>query len=1568
MEDSDFDFSDEENIAVRANSGRPKPKGKSTVVLDSEESEFGMSEDEKPKPKAKAKAKAKPKAKAKKAPVVEDDDELSDEDMFDSDTDALAAKAKSSKRSSMERAQLSTKYQKKSQYEHIMLRPDTYIGSTEKLKEGMWVFENDKMVFRTVTYVPGLYKIFDEILVNASDNKQRDPNMKTIKITINKETGEISVWNDGKGIPVEMHAEHHIYIPELVFGHLMTGENFEDTQKRVVGGRNGYGAKLANIFSSNFVVETNDSRSGYRYRQEWTNNMSEKGEPKLTKASGKDFTCVTFTPDYKRFGMPGGLDRDTLSLLTKRAYDVAGVTHKSVKVHLNGKPIAANTFEKYIDLYLAQDEDKAEESDNDSDGSEFEDTKKKTTKAKAKGAKTITKVYERINDRWEVCIAASTDGQMQQVSFVNGICTTKGGPHVNYVADQIVSKLQVILKKKHKGTDFKPHQIKGHLWIFVNSLIVNPAFDSQTKETLTTRHAKFGPSEFLPKLSDKSLKSIEKTPIVSNVLYWAKAKEMRDLSKKAGGVKKNKIKGVEKLDDANNAGGRNSQNCTLILTEGDSAKTLAISGLSVVGRDNFGVFPLRGKLLNVRDAAASQIIKNEEIQNIMKIMGLQPGKEYTDTRGLRYGHLMIMTDQDHDGSHIKGLLMNFIHHFWPALLKIDGFLQVFVTPIVKATKGSGAMNSFYTMPQYQEWLEAMTPAQRKAWKIKYYKGLGTSTAKEAKEYFAMINKHRILMEWEGDEAGDALELAFSKTRVNDRKNWLSAFKPGTHMDFDVERIQFQQFVNKELILFSMADNIRSIPSMIDGLKPSQRKVLFSCFKRNLKSDVKVAQLVGYASEHSAYHHGDVSLAATVVGMAQTFVGSNNINLLYPSGQFGSRIMGGKDAASSRYIFTRLAKLTRFVFHQKDDAVLEYQEEDGLHIEPNYYAPIIPFVLVNGASGIGTGWSTDIPCYKPRDLIAYLRRKLINCEPEGSLIPWYKNFTGTIEPEIHATKGFTGRFIATGSYERDDDDHAVIITELPIGTWTQNYKQFLMDEKVFPEGFIKDVRENHTDTRVSFTVYLSKEAYQGLSTHGKLVKKFKLESSISTTNMHAFDASGAIKRYISPEAIIDEFYNYRLEVYAKRKEHLEAVLESQWSKLENRARFIQMVIDGEIIVTRRKKAELLRELEGHGFKLFLKETQKAKVPLSLSNASAGADADDDNDSTNVETHENETQDVARLGRGYDYLLSMPIWTLIAEKVAALNAERDQKRNELEILQAKKPHNLWEEDLDAFEEALTEQEAIDAEEELQANSHRRRAGGGRAKNSKRPIALKQQSQPAVSSILEITRPKLEYPSGRKPKTKNAIARVKAERLPTRVEPKKEVAKEDEEILSLSERLKARMMVSPAREVYAKKRSKEATPIRPAKPLGVVESPLPGENMPVLAATPKMKPKDKRRKMKTVEKIKPASGSSAMKEEQVDTAKTARAKNKKPAAAPKPKRAAAAKAKVAESESEESLDELDSDESDLDEMLSDSAPMPKTPLPKRRARAAAPAKSSAYVELSESSDFDLSSDEDCSESDFE
>ncbi|KAK9236641.1 DNA topoisomerase [Lipomyces kononenkoae] len=1156
-------------------------------------------------------------------------------------------------------------YQKLTQLEHILKRPDTYIGSIEYNLRLMWTFNKDSnvMEYKSVRYVPGLYKIFDEILVNAADNKVRDPNMDTLKVSIDEESGQIVIYNNGRGIPIEMHEHEKMYIPELIFGNLLTSSNYDDDEKKVTGGRNGYGAKLCNIFSTEFIVETADKNTKKKYKQVWTSNMGKVGKPKITENSkGDEYTKISFKPDLKLFGMTK-LDDDLIGIMMRRVYDLAGSV-RNIKVYLNNERLKIRNFKQYIEMYVnalsenvdVKDEVAVKASDSDGEG----DDKPAVNVLATAGPKPVV-IHEIVNDRWEIGFAVS-DGSFNQVSFVNSIATTSGGTHVTYVCDQIVNKLTETLKKKNKSGNVKPQQIRNNIFLFVNCQIENPAFTSQTKEQLTTRPSAFGSKCVLP---DEFFKKIQRTSIIDNIMDIATRNADKEL-KKTDGSKRNRITGLVKLDDANKAGTREGHKCTLILTEGDSAKALAVAGLSVVGRDYYGVYPLRGKLLNVREASHDQIMKNAEIQAIKQIMGLQHKKHYTSTKDLRYGHLMIFTDQDHDGSHIKGLLINFLESTFPGLLDIPGFLIEFITPIVKVTVTKGKQKNvipFYTMPEYEFWKE--TEGKNCVWKHKYYKGLGTSSSAEGREYFQQLDRH--LKEFHAIQSGDRdlIDLAFSKKKADERKEWLRLFKPGTHLDPALPKVPIADFINKELILFSMADNIRSIPSVLDGLKPGQRKVLFGCFKRNLKTEIRVAQLAGYVSEQSAYHHGEQSLIQTIVSMAQDFVGSNNLNLLLPNGCFGTRATGGKDASAPRYIFTELTPLTRKIFHVDDEPTLNYLTDDDKNIEPEWYLPVIPMILVNGADGIGTGWSTSIPNYNPVDIVNNIRRMMTN-EELIPMDPWYRNWHGAMEriaPDKYKVSGTV----------RQVDANTVEITELPIRQWTATMKEFLLagmtgTEKSRP--WIKDMIEQHA-MDIKFVVQLGDEEMRQALSEG-LLNKFKLTSTISLNNMVAFDASGRIRKYESVEDILRDFYYVRLDYYQRRKDHLQSVLNNHLDKLSSQARFVKLIIDKHLTVSNRKRAELVMELK----KLKFPPISKTKKFGPLEDDEALPDTTDENES---DAEESSNIDLS----SYDYLLGMPIWSLTRERYEKLLRERDSQEQELNNLLKKSAKDMWSHDLDEFE---------------------------------------------------------------------------------------------------------------------------------------------------------------------------------------------------------------------------------------------------------------------------------------------
>ena len=1096
------------------------------------------------------------------------------------------------------------KYVKMDPREHVLARPGMYIGSVEVDKTSMWVLNNDKteMMKKEINYIPGLLKIIDEILVNVLDHiirlKSENGTVKHVKeVSVNVTPKTISVYNDGEGVDIYKHEVHGVYIPELVFGNMLTSTNYDDTKERVIGGQNGIGAKACNIYSTNFEIETVDSTRKLMYKQKFSKNMFEKSDPEISKYTKYPYTKITFEPDFDKFKIKE-LSPDMINLYMKRVYDVNSISSGNLKVNLNGEKLKASTFEKYVDMFIGSKSEHPRVSDVNS------------------------------HERWKIAATYSDDG-FQQVSFVNGISTIRGGKHVEYITNQITKKLSEMINKKKKA-NVKQQHIKEYLFVFVDSTIVNPTFDSQSKETLTTPISKFG-SKF--EVDDKFIDKLYKTGIVDKAINISSLSDDKN-SKKTDGKKRNTLRGIAKLDDANWAGTSKSKECTLILTEGDSAKTMAISGLSEVGRNKYGVFPLRGKVMNVKDMTQKRINENEEIANIKKIIGLESNKEYKDVSELRYGKIMIMTDSDVDGSHIKGLLFNVFQSMWPTLIKYDGFLNSMLTPIVKVKKGKN-VKEFYCLTDYEHWKK--DTANPQGWEIKYYKGLGTSTNKEAKEYFR--NMKYVSYKYDNVLSDESIDMAFNKKRSDDRKQWIYNYDRNDILDFGKQDVEYSDFINKELIHFSVYNLERSIPSICDGLKKSLRKILFCCFKRKLHKEVKVAQLAGYVSEHGAYHHGEVSLQDAIVGMAQDFVGSNNINLLCPNGQFGTRIQGGKDSASSRYIHTQLnMPIVYALFHQDDQDILNYLDDDGLKIEPEHYIPILPLILINGTSGIGTGFSTNIPCYNPKDIIHNIKLLLKDDTSElTEMLPWYRNFKGTIENGI-----------SYGKYNRKDNTK-IEVTELPIGIWTEDFKAHLESYIDKNPKILKDYESHYTEKTVSFIlIFYSKEITDGMfeikdgQSLTRFQQDFKMTNTrpLMTSNMHLYTSDGKIKKYEDVLEILREFYVIRLDAYKDRKQNLIDKINKEILYMDARIRFILDVIEERLKLMNAKKSFIQEYLENNSF--------------------------------------------PKQEQSYDYLIKMPVYNFTYEKKEELIKELNNKRDMLTKLESINEKTMWLNDIKAFED--------------------------------------------------------------------------------------------------------------------------------------------------------------------------------------------------------------------------------------------------------------------------------------------
>lgn len=614
------------------------------------------------------------------------------------------------------------KFKKLSEVEHVLHRPGRYIGAIAPHTEETWVYDmsTNTMQKMEMTYNPGFLKLFDEVISNSVDHSKRPEgkHLDVIRVDVNIDKGEISVYDNG-GIPVEMHSELKQWVPEMIF-ELRAGSNFDDDDQAMLTGQNGEGAALTNIFSKRFVVETCDGKK--KFKMVFEDNSQTRNKPVITDAEGaKGYTRITYSLDFEKLKCE--MTEDNLIMLLKRVVDVAGLnTH--LKVYWNGTRIQTRTFKDYVNMYR----------------SEF--------------------AYDE-TPHWRVAVASADNG-FEHVSFVNGTHTKIGGTHILYAGMQIWEAIRAHIKKKHK-IDVKPSELRQQVMLFVDCDIVNPRYSSQTKEDLITEPSQYKTSWTVP---DKMIRSIINSSIVQNILDWAAAKqaqeEMKELRKLNKEVDKVDPRRVDKFTDAIER--KNRHLCELYMAEGDSARK---SIQEVRGKNPYiGSIALRGKIKNVCDASTADILSSEQIAAIMTVNGLKIGEKVKSIHDLRFGKIVIMTDQDLDGHHIFALACNFFSKFWPELFEL-GVIYKLTTPLIIA-KTKTEEFEFFNDADYEAW-------SQKAPKHTFerFKGLGTFTSKEFKK--VIDNREKYLTQVTPLEAADyaSIQLAFSGSLADDRKEWLS---------------------------------------------------------------------------------------------------------------------------------------------------------------------------------------------------------------------------------------------------------------------------------------------------------------------------------------------------------------------------------------------------------------------------------------------------------------------------------------------------------------------------------------------------------------------------------------------------------------------------------------------------------------------------------------------------------------------------------------------------------------------------------------------------------------------------
>lgn len=1089
-------------------------------------------------------------------------------------------------------------YQRLSPIDHMLLRPDMYIGDIRTKQLTEYILEGENIILKTVIGNEGLIRIFIEILANAIDNYVRSENgptpVKKIKVYIDESTGKTRCLNDGNVVPIKINGKEGVYNHSLIFGNLLSGSNFDDEKERFTSGKNGIGSTATNIFSKEFKVIGVDPDNGLKFSQIWTDNMKNPKKCKVTSNStGKGFTDITWIPDFKRFGLEG-YTSDIIKIMKRIVYDTSMLC-QNANVYLNDSLIKIKKLQDYAKFFT-----------------DF-DTKQMVCLTSKDS---------------EVILCPSPNKEYEEISFVNGIYTKNGGCHVDKWMNSILKDLLNKFNKKNKSLITKK-ELKQYFRIFVKAKVDKPIFDSQSKH----------------KLESPDVVVDYKNTVIAKILKWSFIDDIKELinSKNMLTLKKTerKKKGfirIEGMDPANLAGTKRSKDCTLVLCEGLSAKTYVVCGLSIgingnKGRDYTGIMSLTGKILNTRNATNAVISKNKEVTNIIKALGLEYGVDYTKDSNfeqLRYGKVALLADADCDGIHIESLILNLFHSLFPSLLKREEpFVISLKTPIVRIGKKSGDV-LFYDAVNADNYIKTHSNKN-----IKYYKGLGTTKAEDVPDTFGK----KIVKYCYDDKTDFNMNKVFDKKLSDDRKKWLTEYDPSTRL-YSLDdlknnsRLKISNFLDEELIKFSLSDCGRSIPSLIDGFKTSQRKIFYCVKKRNLVysgKSLKVAQLAGYVAEHSNYHHGEQNLFDTITKMAQDFIGSNNIPLLYRDGQMGSRIQLGKDAASARYIYTKMDNLTEIIFPKDDDVLLERVVDDGDIVEPKHYIPIIPLILVNGVNaGIGTGFSSNVPSFNPLEIVEYIKcwlknKSLYNEKNElylKPLVPWYKNFKGNIELVDkckYKTTGIINKGKKKGEYK---------ITEIPINLSIDKFKEKL--EELYENKLIKKVINHSTQNKVDFTVYESSMKIN--------IENLKLYSYISTSNMVLFDENNKLKKYGNVYDIIEKFCVIRLNYYNERKKYLIKELKKVIKFLTNKQRFISEVINNVLNIMNRDETTIVNDMEKTGY-----DKQEGS---------------------------------------YEYLLKMQVRTFTKNKIQSLKSEIESKTTQMNIIQKTSIEDMWLNELDTF----------------------------------------------------------------------------------------------------------------------------------------------------------------------------------------------------------------------------------------------------------------------------------------------
>lgn len=1179
------------------------------------------------------------------------------------------------------------KIRKGSFQEHV-INKSMWKGAAQPTKIKSWILADDKFMSQELYYSPAGLKIYDELVVNFCDHwwDTRDDKypVTSAHILFDKKSGHLTVYNNGSGFPVRK-MKDGVWLPQAVCSQEFTGSNLDVDDDRRTGGTNGLGMKIASILSREFIIETVDPYSEKYYYQEFYDNISRVeppqicsiNDPSLSKTERKPHTQIDLEPDYVKLGYNKYNEKVGEHLeheMVLRLYQIATFINTmggKCTIKYNNQEIKAD-LKKFASMFPIED------------------------------IVLIDMPHPKFP--WKLAIGTKPTAKFESHSVINGVYARDGGNHINHLSREIYrglsGKVEKILrdfgiepnpdKKKH-DLDLQ-HYVMDRVFLFMFGQIGDPQWTGQSKEKLTMK-----PSLLKDRvITDKDLNKI-----------WKIVKPFIELSiaERRGNKKRPKGKVVlKKYKKAKNAGKGNLRNkCYLFIPEGDSAQLLIEKMFAVknskISSNYYGIYNIGGVPVNVRKKIryvtaggksvriiSDKLDENDKFQGLMDVIGLDYDKTYeidADFNKLKYQHIIIAVDQDHDGvGQINGLLVNMFATLWPELIR-RGFILRWESPIMRAFSKkkmgkSKRVLDFYSETQYNEWLES-TKGASTDWYVKYYKGLSAHQPAEAVQLARTFDNHLIEQLWD-DTANKSFEIFYGQD-TDERKRELCTPVINPVREEITKTIDCTYLLQYHVKMFQLSVIDRKVPNVHDGLASVHRKVLAGARTVPTKT-MKVFQLGGLIAQKMNYHHGDTSINKAISYMCQCFMGAKNMPLLQGLGQFGSIEEGTRKFGSPRYNNVRLNKrLTDILFPPVDDWLLPYVFEDGIRCEPNYYSPIVPYAILEHFTSTSVGWKICIYARDFAKVVENVRRMIRDEEPtslenslwtpdkydaEGNLVPNQMDIREALATNTsnHVTPHCFGKY----KYIRKKN--IINITELPIRKWVKPYVDYISEHK---EKYVDKV-ESTLGERPNINIKLKPGVFNticqeyGNDTMDPIEQCFELRQNLAPS-LNFVDEEGKVLMCTNYVEAMKKWFPMRRDLYKLRLRKDIIMCELMILYYQNLIRYWKDIDDGTIIVPKSADVDILcnQLIEGSYNQFDKARLMKPKyTPVDkLRDVILGSDA------------------------SYDYILDgCTPRTMTKAAQAKRNEELVKLQEELSRLKSLTWKTIWENDLKKLEDIVAE----------------------------------------------------------------------------------------------------------------------------------------------------------------------------------------------------------------------------------------------------------------------------------------